>query len=165
MNKIDTTKYLRQMKYLPNLTPLSNILMIIALIIFPGALGNWSFLPALEEQPEIKYANYERSDNSFVSVVIKKTGKIRLFDRDLENLSKLNDLLAEKMEELQTKRLRIFADADAPWGKIVDVLQAAKEAGVNPVGFMMAREHSILHYWDTKNRYREKGLKYPEIAQ
>lgn len=99
MNKIDTTKYLRQMKYLPGITPLSNILLIVALIIFPGTLGNWSFLPALEEQPEIKYANYERSDYSFVSVVIKKTGKINLFDRDLEDLSKLKDLLADKMDE------------------------------------------------------------------
>jgi biopolymer transport protein ExbD len=160
MNKIDTTKYLRQMKYLPNITPLSNILLIVALIIFPGALMDWSFLPVLKEQPEIEFANYHKSVYSFTSMSIKKTGKIYIFDSEINNLLKMKGFLVDKMDELQSKRLKIFADAGAPWGKIIDVLKVAKEAGVESVGFMMARNYSVLHYWDTKNLYRKKGLKY-----
>lgn len=70
-------------------------------------------------------------------------------------------MLAEKMDELQSKKLKIFADAKAPWGIIVDVMHAAKEAGANVVGFSMSGEYSVLHFFETKNCYREKGLKYP----
>ncbi|HUU04783.1 MAG TPA: hypothetical protein VMZ49_02780 [Patescibacteria group bacterium] len=165
MNKIDTTRFLRQMKYLPDIIPLANILLIVALIVFPGAIMNWSFLPVLEEQTEIKYANYEPSGYSSTSVTIKKTGEIYIIDREIEDLSKMKGLLADRMDEFQSKRLRIFAESEAPWGKIIDVLQAAKEAGAKMVGFMMAREYSVLHYWEMKKFYREKGLKEPSVSQ
>ncbi len=162
MNRIDATKYLRQMKYLPDIIPLSNILLIITITLWIPLLTIYDSFgqPSFAKTPEIKYAHYEPSYAA--RVLIKKTGKIYI-GREVEDLSKMQDLIADKMDELQSKKVQVFADAEVSWGKIIDVLQASKKAGVKVVGFMMEGEYSVLHYWETKNRYHEKGLKYPAV--
>lgn len=69
------------------------------------------------------------------------------------------------MQVVNPKKIMIYADAKVPWGKLIDMLQFAKESGIEVAGFMMRGEYSILHYWDTKDLYREKGLKYPVVTQ
>jgi len=169
MNKIDTTKYLRQMKYLPDITPLSNILLIVILILFPGTLVISFFWPIHANPPGMKYAHYQPSDNSLPTVVISKSGIIYFGNsRSSENIFELRNYLVDQMEEMQVvhpKKIMIYADAEAPWWKIIDMLQVAKEAGIEVVGFMMEGGYSVLYYWDMKNLYREKGLKEPSVIQ
>jgi biopolymer transport protein ExbD len=163
----NATKYLRQMKYLPDITPLCGILLILLMIfiIHPTDGGGiW-----VGNIPEAKYAHYEPSAFEGVPTIgIKKNGEVHFnFDYKSVELNRLPVMIADYLEEMQSKDSKVLftVASDTPWSKVRDVMDALKNSKTKVVGFVTESSATILDYFCIQNMYREKGLRLPESAK
>jgi biopolymer transport protein ExbD len=161
----NATKYLRQMKYLPDVTPLCGILLILLMIFIitpTGGGGIW-----VRNIPEAKYAHYEPREG-IPTIGIKKNGEVHFnFDYEPVELNRLPVMIADYLEEMQSKDSKVLftVENDTPWSKVRDVMDALKNSKIKVVGFVTERNATTLDYFCIKNLYREKGLRLPESAR
>jgi len=128
----------------PNVVPLCDILLVL-LIIF------MIVTPMIQKGanvtlPEAKYVANQPDPSQMITVYVKKTGEINLDDKPVDDLAKLGPMILEKMEEMQQaeKKVLMKADLEAAYGRVVDVMNAIKEAQIEVIGLVTEQKTSTL---------------------
>jgi biopolymer transport protein ExbD len=128
----------------PNVVPLCDILLVL-LIIF------MIVTPMIQKGanvtlPEAKYTASQPDPSQMLTVYIKKSGEIALDDKVVDDLAKLGQLILDRMEEMQMteKKVLLKADLDAAYGRVVDVMNAIKEAQIEVIGLITEQKAGTL---------------------
>jgi biopolymer transport protein TolR len=128
----------------PNVVPLCDILLVL-LIIF------MIVTPMIQKGanvtlPEAKYVASQPDPSQMLTVFIKKSQEVVLDDKPVDDLAKLGQMILDKMEEMQRteKKVLLKADLEAPYGRVVDVMNAVKEAGIEIIGLVTEQKASTL---------------------
>jgi biopolymer transport protein ExbD len=119
-----------------NITPFTDVLLVL-LIIF-------MILAALVTPPGFQKNLPDRSDNSpqqrqkkpdNIEVLISEKGVIYVGNRRSDEQRIYSDL-ADERRRRGNKHVSLTADVKAPYGIVIRVLDAARIAGLNDVGFV-----------------------------
>ena len=128
----------------PNVVPLCDILLVL-LIIF------MIVTPMIQKGanvtlPEAKYTDSQPDPSQMLTIYIKKSGEIALDDKVVNDLAKLGQLILDRMEEMQMteKKVLLKADLEAAYGRVVDVMNAIKEAQIEVVGLVTEQKAGTL---------------------
>jgi biopolymer transport protein TolR len=128
----------------PNVVPLCDILLVL-LIIF------MIVTPMIQKGanvtlPEAKYVANQPDPSQMLTVYVKKTGEVSLDEKQVDDLSKLGQMILDKMEEMQRveKKVLMKADLEAAYGRVVDVMNAIKEAQIELIGLVTEQKASTL---------------------
>jgi len=121
----------------PNVVPLCDILLVLLIIfmvvtpmIQKGANVKLPEAANTQDQPE---------PGQLITVDVKATGEIFLENKLLEGgLSKIADAIETLMEENQQTESKVLlkADINLPYGQLVDVMNAIREARIEVVGLV-----------------------------
>lgn len=121
----------------PNVVPLCDILLVLLIIfmvvtpmIQKGANVKLPEAANTQDQPE---------PGQMISVDVKATGEIYLENKLLEDgLSALPSAIETLMEENQQTESKVLLKADVtlPYGQLVDVMNAIREARIEVVGLV-----------------------------
>ena len=164
MKPIDATKYLRQMKYLPDTTPFCGILLILLIIFLITTTEHGIYVGDI---PKAKYAHHEPLEK-IPTIYIKKNGEIfaNFAYRPIE-LNRLPTMIADYLEEVESKDSKVLFNVagDTPWSKVRDVMDALKNSPIEVVGFVTEMRATALDYFYIQKMYREKGLRLPKSAR
>ena len=159
MKPYDATKYLRQMKYLPDVSPLIAILWVFLMLYFyASSSGYYGYVCP----PEGKYSHPEPSRDVLPNIFLTYQGNMYLDGSKIEPID-IPRVIADM--KCNDKKVLFTADAYSSWGKIVDVLISLKKSKIQVVGLITDKYFSVLDYSQQQQVYREKGLKIPESAK
>lgn len=128
----------------PNVVPLCDILLVL-LIIF------MIVTPMIQKGanvtlPEAKYVANQPDPSQMITVYVKKTGEVTLDAQPVDDLAKLGQMILDKMEEMQRteKKILMKADLEASYGRVVDVMNAIKDAQIEVIGLVTEQKASTL---------------------
>jgi biopolymer transport protein TolR len=119
-----------------NITPFTDVLLVL-LIIFM-ILAALVAPPGFEKQLPDKNDNtpvqqQKKTDN--IEVLVNETGVIYVDGKRSDNTRIYSDM-AEVRQRKGDKHVSLTADIKAPYGTIIRILDAAKVAGLEDVGFV-----------------------------
>jgi biopolymer transport protein ExbD len=144
------TRNQRQMFFMPNITPLCCILIILITVCYLTVSEILSYDKCyVDSYLETKNFNYEDSEFSefnkgiFLSVTIKRSGKVCFDAKEVENLEILADKIIDYCKDYGMQGDKIFipkihfkAAGEIPFGTMVDVLKVFQKLGIQNVGFI-----------------------------
>ena len=156
MKKYDPTKSLKQIFHRPNVVPFYNI-MLIFVIIFIAMSIYWPIFTHrnIMDIASAKNAHYEPSDSELPAILIDKNGKIRIGFSTINDISKLSDVIEDSIErhapDIKDKIL-LKVDSRIKFGKVQEVLEAAKKANVKVVGLITRECVPLGHFFKPRKR-------------
>jgi len=128
----------------PNVVPLCDILLVL-LIIFMVVT------PMIQKGanvtlPEAKYVAKQPEPGQILTVSILKSGLVYLDDKEVKDLENMGQMILDRMEELQRyeKKVLLKADLEAAYGKVVDVMNAIKDAQIEIIGLVTEQKASSM---------------------
>ena len=128
----------------PNVVPLCDILLVLLIIfmVVTPMLSNVVHVTL----PEAKYVGSQPDPGQILTVYIKKTGEVYLEAKEVKDLETLGQMILDKFDELQRpdKKVLLKADLEAAYGKVVDVLNAIKEAQIEIIGLVTEQKASSM---------------------
>ena len=115
-----------------NMTPLVDVMLVLVVIFILTA-------PLLVSSIKLDLPKTEAAQPGevpqFVTVVVDKTGQAYLGDQPL-GLPELAVKLAQAAKANPDTEVQLRADAAVPYGRIVQVMGVAQQAGLNRIGFV-----------------------------
>lgn len=122
-----------------NVTPMADV-MLVLLIIFmittpliqSGIAVNMAAAKNAEEAPDA-----EAEDATIVTVTRSQEVYV---NKQLTGLEDLTDTISEAAARAPDKPLFVRSDVAAPYGTIVEIVDSAREAGVERIGLLVDRE-------------------------
>jgi len=127
----------------PNVVPLCDILLVL-LIIFMVVT------PMIQKGanvtlPEAKFTEDQPEPGQMLTVFVKRNGEI-VFDEKIVPIENLKQVILDKMEEIQKfdKKVLLKADVEVEYGKVVDAMNAIKNANIEIIGLVTDRKASEL---------------------
>ncbi len=117
-----------------NVTPLVDVMLVLLIIFMVTApmleTGVDVNLPEVAEAPGLKQAKEP------LVITVQKDGAILVGRSRVATLEKLTPVLAQILQGRQEKEIFLEADRDVPYGRVVQVMAAAKKAGVEKLGMV-----------------------------
>jgi biopolymer transport protein ExbD len=118
----------------PAVIIISLIDILIVLLIFMMVTTSFKQTPALKlALPESKQPRQGTSSDAAVIVTIAKSEPRFYLDQNLVTFARLQDELIARAKKSPNITLSIRADAEAPWGQVIRVMDAAKAANIKNV--------------------------------
>jgi len=123
----------------PNVVPLCDILLVL-LIIFMVVT------PMIQKGANVKLPEAVNTVEQpqaaqMLTVFLEKDGNIFFDEKIVPDITKLAALIEEKMEEkkLSERKVGLRADSDVPYGKVQEVMNAIRNAGIEVIGLLVDR--------------------------
>jgi biopolymer transport protein TolR len=121
----------------PNVVPLCDILLVL-LIIFMVVT------PMIQSGTNVKLPDVANADDQpepgkMVTVFVKEDGSYFFDGKPLEDITKLPQLIEDKMESLKQEektKVLLKADSAVPYGKVVDIMSEIQDANIEIVGLV-----------------------------
>lgn len=126
-----------------NVTPLVDVMMVLLVIFIITAPLMVSALKL--ELPKTDGAQASRAPSRFIKLSIDAKGKVYMDDQvmGLEDLKHSLNAQAAKalaVEHGELPEVQLRADEHVPYGKVVEVMGLAQQAGMNRIGFVTERK-------------------------
>jgi len=123
----------------PNVVPLCDILLVL-LIIFMVVT------PMIQKGANVKLPEAVNTVEQpqaaqMLTVFLEKDGDIFFDEKIVPDITKLAALIEEKMEEkkLSERKVGLRADVDVSYGKVQEVMNAIRNAGIEVIGLLVDR--------------------------
>ena len=115
-----------------NMTPLIDVMLVLVVIFIVTA-------PLLASSIKLDLPRAEGAKPNdapkFVMLVVDKTGQAFLDDKAIAG-AELNAHLAKIAAQNPDTELQLRADEAVPYGRVVEIMGAAQQAGLNRIGFV-----------------------------
>jgi biopolymer transport protein TolR len=120
-----------------NVTPFVDVMLVLLIIFMVTA-------PMMEKGLDVNLPEVENAPNLAavkepLIVSVRKDGSIAVGSSRVNSAAKLTPVLRQILEGRQEKEVFLEADRDVPYGRVVQVMAAIREAGVAKLG-MVAQE-------------------------
>ena len=120
----------------PNVVPLCDVLLVL-LIIF------MIVTPLVQQGAEVRLApaqySSEMPDDPELILIVQKDGKMFLNDAPV-TAENLQNTLEEALLTVSDRKLYLRADQDLEYGKLVDLLDLIRNAGIEVMGMITERK-------------------------
>ena len=115
-----------------NVTPLVDVMLVLVVILIITA-------PLLASSIRLDLPKAEGTQPGdaprFVTVVVDKAGKVFLNDKPLSE-AQLGEQLAAAAKQNPETEIQLRADQGVPYGRVVEVMGLAHQAGLSRIGFI-----------------------------
>ena len=120
-----------------NVTPFVDVMLVLLIIFMITA-------PMMEKGvdvalPEVENAPNLSSIKEPLVITLTRKGTIMIGNNAVEDVTKLTSVLQQVLSEREDKTVYLEADRAVPYGNVVKVMAAVKQAGVVKLG-MVAQE-------------------------
>jgi len=120
-----------------NVTPFVDVMLVLLIIFMVTA-------PMMEKGvdvalPEVEHAPNLAAVKEPLIITVTSKGQIMVGSNRVENAAKLTPVLQQVLSERDDKTVYLEADKAVPYGHVVQVMAAVKQAGVSRLG-MVAQE-------------------------
>ena len=120
-----------------NVTPFVDVMLVLLIIFMITA-------PMMEKGVDVALPEVENAPNlSAVKeplvITVTRKGEIMVGSNRVESAAKLTPVLLQVLSEREDKTVYLEADKEVPYGHVVKVMAAVKQAGVVKLG-MVAQE-------------------------
>jgi biopolymer transport protein TolR len=117
-----------------NVTPFVDVMLVLLIIFMVTA-------PMMERGIDVNLPEVENAPNLAAAkepliVTVRKNGSIAIGRSRIDSPAKLTPVLRQILEGRQEKEVYLEADRDVPYGEVVKVMAAIREAGVQKLGMV-----------------------------
>jgi len=115
-----------------NMTPLIDVMLVLLVIFMIAA-------PLMVRAVKVDLPKTEGASNAqaaaFLTVAVDKTGQTFLDDQPIDLVALAAQLQQAAGKDAQTE-VRLRADSDVPYGRVMEVMGLAHKAGLSRIGFV-----------------------------